>query len=72
MRVVLGKPQHRGGDAYLPAFAVLVAELGEGLPGALGLAEAHEGVQQQSPRRHDEVVRRGEAPGQRPGGPQGG
>ena len=42
-RVALGEPQHRRGDADLPAVAVLFAEFGEGLLGALGLAEAHQG-----------------------------
>ena len=68
----MGEPQRRRGGADLPAVAVLFAELGEGLLGALGLAEAHQGLQQPCPRRRDEVVRCGEMPGQPLGGPEGG
>jgi len=46
VRVVLGEPQRRQADAHLPAVAVLVAESGQGLLGALGLAEADQGLHQ--------------------------
>ena len=46
VRVVLGEPQHRGGDARLPVLAVLVAEFGKGLLGALGVAQAHQDIHQ--------------------------
>jgi hypothetical protein len=42
VRVVLGEPQRRGGDARLPVVVVLVAEFGEGLLGALGITQAHQ------------------------------
>ena len=63
-RVVLGQPQHRLGDADLAAVAVLVTQAAQGLLGALRVAQAHQGVQQQCPRRRDEItaVRGGEAP----------
>ena len=72
VRVVLGEPQRRGGDTHLAVFAVLVAEAGEDLLGAFGLAEAHQGVQHKGPRRRDEQGRRGQAPGQPFGGTEGG
>jgi hypothetical protein len=50
----------------------LFAEFREGPLGALRLAEAHEGLQQPFLRERDEVVRRGERPGQPLGGPEGG
>ena len=72
LRVVLGEPLHRRGDAQLPAVAVLFFEAGEGLLGAFGVAEAHQGMDQHGPRHDDEVVRCGKVPGQPLGGPQGG
>jgi hypothetical protein len=33
VRVIVGEPQYRGGDARLPAFAVVFVESGEGLLG---------------------------------------
>jgi len=59
---VLGQPARRHGSADFPAVAVLVAEVGEGLLGLLGLAEAHQGQQQPRSRRRHEVVRCGEKP----------
>ena len=49
LRVALGQPQRRGGDADRVAFAVLLAEPGQKLPGPLGLAEADQGMHQQGP-----------------------
>ncbi len=72
MRGVLGEPQSRRGSAQFPAPAVLVAEVGEGLLGAFGLAEAHQGLQQPCPHYRNEVVRRSEMPGQPLGGLEGG
>ena len=46
-RVVLGQPQHRLGDAGLAAVAVLVTQAAQGLLGAVDVAQAHQGVQQQ-------------------------
>jgi hypothetical protein len=45
-RVVLRQPQRRQADAHLPEVAVLVAESGQGLLGALGLTEADQGLHQ--------------------------
>jgi hypothetical protein len=42
----LRQPQRCRGDAYLATFAALLAKPGECLPGALGLAETHQGMQQ--------------------------
>ena len=47
--VVLGEPQRGHCNRHLPAFAVLFAEFRQGLLGALGLGEAHQGMQQQRP-----------------------
>jgi hypothetical protein len=52
--------------------AVLFAGFGEGLLGALNLAEAHQGLHQPRPRDQDEVVRCGQVPGHPLGGPEGG
>ena len=49
-------------NAYLAAFALLFMDFGEGLLGALGIAKAHQGVQQQCPRLPDEHVGSGEEP----------
>jgi hypothetical protein len=45
-RVALRQPQRRQADAHLPQVAVLVAECGQGLLGALGLPEADQGLHQ--------------------------
>jgi hypothetical protein len=66
----LGEPQCRQGGPRLPAFAVWFAEYGEGLFGALCLAEPHQDVQQQPPCGRDQQVRRCEVPGQLLGGLQ--
>ncbi len=66
--VALGEPQRSGGHAHVSAVAVLVAEVGEGLLSALGLAEAHQGPKHPCPRRRDDVVRCGDVPGQPFGG----
>ena len=50
----------------------MFAEAGQDLLGALGLAETHQGVQQQCPHRRDEQVRCGQVPGQPLGGPERG
>jgi hypothetical protein len=71
-RVALGEPQYRGGDTHLTAFAVWVVEFGQGLLDLLGFAEAHQGLQEQSPGRHDEVMRHDEAAGQCLGGAETG
>jgi hypothetical protein len=44
VRVVLGEPQRRQPSTHLPAFAVLVAEAGDGLLGAFGVPEADQDV----------------------------
>ncbi|MGH3168875.1 MAG: hypothetical protein ACRDN0_23700, partial [Trebonia sp.] len=46
VRIALGKPQRRGGDADLPAVAILVVQPGQDLPRMLGLAQACQGLQQ--------------------------
>ena len=46
-QVVLGEPQHRGGDAHLPVFAF--AEPGQDRLVLFGLAQAHQGVYQPGP-----------------------
>src|SRR5262249_40288500 len=70
--VALGEPQYRGGDTHLIAFAVLVVEFGQGPFDPLGFAEAHQGLQEQSPGRRDEVMRHNEAVGQCLGGAESG
>ena len=72
LRVVLGEPQRRGGDADLAAVAVLVVELGQDLLGALGLAEAHQGVQQQCPRPRGEQCGAARSPASRSAASEGG
>ena len=72
LRVALGKPQFRGGDADLVAVAVFLAEPGQELPGPLGLAQAYQGMHQQGPYPDGEVVRPGEPPGHRLAGLQRG
>jgi hypothetical protein len=47
----------------------LLAEVGEGLLGAFGLAEARQGLRLPGRRRRNEVARRGQVPGQPLGGP---
>jgi hypothetical protein len=71
-RVALGEPQRCGGNSDFPAFAVVFAESGEGLLGALGLVEADQVVQAQGLHPQDEVVRCGQGPGQLFSGLQGG
>jgi hypothetical protein len=44
VRIVLGQPQHRAGDAHLAPVAVPFAQVGKGLRGRLGLAEPYQGV----------------------------
>ena len=53
-----GEPQRRGGDADLPAVAVLFAEPVQDLLGPLGLAETHQGVHLHVRAPADEQVRR--------------
>jgi hypothetical protein len=65
VRVVLGEPEHSGGDARRSVPAVLAAEFGKGLLGALVIAEAHQDVHQQRPCPGNGVVRGSESPGQR-------
>ena len=43
VRVVLGEPQRRGGNADLPVTAARFAEVGQDLPGAFGLAQSYQG-----------------------------
>jgi hypothetical protein len=50
----LRQAQRCCGDAYLAVFAALLAQPGERLLGALGLAEAHQGMQR-CPCPGDEV-----------------
>jgi hypothetical protein len=65
LRVALGQSQRRGGDADLSAFAVLLAEPGQELPGTLGLAQAYQGMHQHCPYPGDEVTVSLEPSGQR-------
>jgi hypothetical protein len=70
VRVVLGEPQHCGGDAHLPEVAVVFAEAGQGLLGAPGVAEAHQDVHKPGPDLPGERVRHCHPPGQPLGGPE--
>jgi hypothetical protein len=70
VRIVLGKPQRRGGDTHLAAVAIGYALADEDLLGRLGLADAHQGVHKPGPRRRDERVLRSQVPGQPFGVPE--
>jgi hypothetical protein len=68
VRIVLGEPQHRSGDAQLAAVAVAFADAGEGLLGPVDLAEADQGVHQPDPQWPGQRMR----PGQPLSGPERG
>ena len=63
-RVILGEPQRCLGDAGLAPVALRSVQVGEGLLDALGLARAHERLQQVRAQPRGERVRRDERVGQ--------
>ena len=70
--VVLGEPQHRGGDTHLPAVAVMFTEADERFLCTLRLAEANQGVHEHCPHPRHKLVRCGQVPGQLLGGSESG
>ena len=60
VRVLLREPEPRRRDAHLPAAAILLAQFGEGLLGALDVAEVHQREQPERPRPRGESVRAGQ------------